>query len=521
MNHIEIKGNLNSEYNEILTPEAMQFVADLHREFRDRRKLLLQKRVSRQASIDNGEMPNFLAHTKPIRDADWQVNPVPEDLQQRRVEITGPTDRKMVINALNSGADTFMADFEDSNSPTWDNLLQGHINLRDAVNGTIEFTNPAGKHYKLKEDPATLLVRARGWHLHEKHFLVDGEPISGSLFDFGLYFFHNARNLIEKGSGPYFYLPKLQNHEEALLWNDVFVMAQEKLGIPTGTIKATVLIEHILAAFETEEILHALRDHSSGLNCGRWDYIFSFIKVFRKHPEFILPDRSQITMSVPFMNAYCKEVVRACHKRGAHAMGGMAAQIPIKNNPEANDQAMEKVRLDKEREVDMGHDGTWVAHPGLIGIAMKAFEKMPTPNQIDRQFDTQVTAKELLEIPKGTITREGVRTNNAVGVQYLEAWLNGNGCVPIYNLMEDAATSEISRTQIWQQIYHKQMVDGLTLTPDRFQSYLQEDLSHVRMEIGEEAYAKGKFDIASDLFAKLSMDEELADFLTLPAYELL
>ncbi len=517
---IEVTGHLTSEFEEILTSEAKQFIADLQREIRTRRKELLEKRVKKQASIDQGEMPNFLF--SPIRGASWQVKPVPEDLQQRRVEITGPTDRKMVINALNSGADTFMADFEDSNSPTWKNLLEGQVNLRDAVNKTIEFTNPKGKHYSLKDDIATLLVRTRGWHLSEKHFLVDGEPIAGGIFDFGLYFFHNAHKLIENGSGPYFYLPKLQSHEEAHLWNYVFEMAQDKLGIPRGTIKATVLIEHILAAFETEEILYALKDHSSGLNCGRWDYIFSFIKTFRNHQEFVLPDRSQITMDVPFMRTYCQEVIRSCHKRGAHAMGGMAAQIPIKNDPEANEQAMEKVRLDKEREVDMGHDGTWVAHPGLIGIAMKAFEKMPTPNQIDKPLeDISLTAKDLMEVPKGNVTREGIRINNSVGVQYLEAWIRGNGCVPIYNLMEDAATAEISRSQIWQWIHHRQMVDGLELTQSRFLSYLREDLAGVQMEIGEDNYARGKFDKAAGLYEELSTNEELSDFLTIPAYELL
>ena len=519
---IEVKGHLTTEYEKILTPQAMQFIIDLHREFKSRRKELLEKRDRRQAFIDQGEMPNFLMHTKPIREAQWTVNSVPDDLKQRRVEITGPTDRKRVINALNSGADCFMADFEDSNSPTWDNLIQGHINLKDAVNKTIEFTSDAGKHYSLNEETATLLVRARGWHLPEKHFLVDEEPISGAIFDFGLYFFHNAHKLLENGSGPYFYLPKLQNHEEAWLWNDVFEMAQDKLEIPRGTIKATVLIEHILAAFEAEEILYALKEHSGGLNCGRWDYIFSFIKTFRNHKEFVLPDRSQITMSVPFMNAYCQEVVRACHKRGAHAMGGMAAQIPIKNDPEANERAISKVVEDKEREVKLGHDGTWVAHPGLVEVAMKAFEKMPTPNQIDRlTSDYGITADQLLEVPKGTITREGVRINNAVGIQYLEAWLRGNGCVPIYNLMEDAATAEISRSQIWQWIRWESKVDGADLTPRTFKGYLYEDIHIVLDEIGQTRYQQGKFKEAVKLFEQLSTDKQLADFLTIPAYDLL
>jgi len=509
---IEVTGHLNSEFEEILTPMAMQFIADLQREFGTRRKELLAKRDEKQASIDNGEMPNFLTNTT-IRNASWQVNSVPEDLQQRRVEITGPTDRKMVINALNSGSDCFMADFEDSNTPTWNNLIEGQINLRDAVNGTIEFTNPKGKHYSLNEKIATLLVRARGWHLHEKHFLVDGEPVSGSIFDFGLYFYHNARNLIDKGSGPYFYLPKLQNHKEAWLWNDVFEMAQDKLKIPRGTIKATVLIEHVLAAFETEEILYALKDHSAGLNCGRWDYIFSFIKTFKKHPEFALPDRSQITMDVPFMKSYCQEVVRACHKRGAHAMGGMAAQIPIKNDPEANEQALEKVRLDKEREVDLGHDGTWVAHPGLVGIAMKSFEKMPVPNQIDKPLeDIKITAEDILEVPKGTITKEGLRSNVNIGLHYLDSWLNGNGCVPLNHLMEDLATCCISRVQIWQWMKHQSYTDKkMLIDKNLVNSMIDEELENF-----ENINPK-----TSSLFKEITFHDELIDFIADLGYQYL
>lgn len=518
---IEVTGHLTTEFEEILTPMAMQFVADLQREFGSRRKELLQKRLKKQASIDAGEMPNFLSHTQPIRDAGWKVDPIPKDLEQRRVEITGPTERKMIINALNSGADCFMADFEDSNSPTWHNLIEGHINLRDAVNRTIEFTNDTGKHYSLNEEVATLLVRPRGWHLEEKHFVVDGEPISASIFDFGLYFFHNAHNLLSRGSGPYFYLPKLQNHEEAWLWNDVFTMAQDRISIPRGSIKATVLIEHVLAAFQTEEILYALRNHSAGLNCGRWDYIFSFIKTFRNHKEFVLPDRSEITMSVPFMESYCQEVVRSCHKRGAHAMGGMAAQIPIKSDPEANERALEKVRADKERELNLFHDGTWVAHPGLVPIAREIFDKMPTPNLIHKQSDKKVTAKDLIKVPKGNITREGVRINNVVGIQYLESWLRGNGCVPIYNLMEDAATAEISRSQIWQWIHFGTKVEGIELTKCNFQSYLHEDLHSLQDEIGQQVYEQGRFEEAVELFEKLSTDEQISDFLTVPAYELL
>jgi len=519
---IELQAELTPEFEEILTPEALMFIAELELEFREVRKKLLKERQARQASIDAGEMPNFLAHTKPIRDGDWRVNEVPDDLKQRRVEITGPTERKMVINALNSGSDTFMADFEDSNSPTWENMLQGHMNLRDAVNGTIEFTNPAGKHYKLRENPATLLVRARGWHLDEKHVYVEGEPMSGGVFDFGLYFFHNVRNLINKGSGPYFYLPKLQSHLEAGLWNSVFEMAQDKLNIPRGTIKATVLIEHILAAFETEEILYALKEHSSGLNCGRWDYIFSIIKTFKDDPNFVLPDRSQVTMNVHCMESYCKEVVRSCHKRGAHAMGGMAAQIPIKNDPEANDAALNKVKEDKVREVNLGHDGTWVAHPGLVSIAMDAFKEMPTPNQIDKQFDYQVSAEDLLKVPEGTITDEGLRHNIRVGVQYIESWIRGNGCVPIYNLMEDAATAEISRTQIWQLLHHQcKTVDGRKIEQRRFRNTMFEELTRVEKEIGSELYKSGRFSDAATLFDSLSTSPELLEFLTIPAYDLL
>ena len=522
MNLTKILGDVTSEFEEILTPNALHFITDLEREFRTKRKKLLEQRKTRQASIDAGEMPNFLPHTHPIREASWKVNEVPDDLKQRRVEITGPTDRKMVINALNSGSDTFMADFEDSNSPVWENMIQGHINLRDAINGTIEFTNPAGKHYKLNENPATLLVRTRGWHLDEKKFLVDGEPISGGIFDFGLYFFHNVHALIEKGSGPYFYLPKLQNHMEAWLWNDIFEMAQDRLDIPRGTIKSTVLIEHILAAFETEEILYALQKHSAGLNCGRWDYIFSIIKCFKEHPDFVLPDRSQVTMASSCMEAYCKEVIRACHKRGAHAIGGMAAQIPIKNDPEANEKALEQVKLDKQREVGLGHDGTWVAHPGLVNIAMEAFKAMPEPNNIEHQYDYKVTAKDLLTAPQGTISDEGLRHNIRVGVQYIESWIRGHGCVPIYNLMEDAATAEISRTQIWQWMRHKcSTSDGEKINQRRFRNTMFEELTRIEKEISPDVFKKSRFSDAATLFDDLTTAPELMEFLTIPAYELL
>ncbi|HMT20774.1 MAG TPA: malate synthase A, partial [Promineifilum sp.] len=455
-NGIEIRGDMMPGFDEILTPEALAFIAELQRTFNGRRLDLLQRRTERQKAIDAGEMPDFLPQTAEIRSADWTVAPIPPDLQDRRVEITGPVDRKMVINALNSGANVYMADFEDSHSPTWAATIEGQINLRDAVRRTITFTSPEGKAYKLNERTAVLLARPRGWHLSEKHVLVDDAPMSASLFDFGLYFFHNAQELLRRETGPYFYLPKLESHLEARLWNDVFVMAQERLGLPVGTIRATVLIENILATFEMDEILWELRDHSAGLNCGRWDYIFSAIRKFQKHPDLYLPDRAQVTMTTPFMRAYSQLVIRTCHRRNVHAMGGMAAQIPIKSDPEANEAALAKVRADKEREAKDGHDGTWVAHPGLVAIAREIFDKyMPTPNQIHRKReDVHVTVADLLAISTGTITSAGLRTNVDVGIRYMAAWLSGNGCVPIYNLMEDAATAEISRSQIWQWLHN-------------------------------------------------------------------
>jgi malate synthase len=459
-----------------------------------------------------------------IRSGDWKVAPAPADLQDRRVEITGPTDRKMVINALNSGATVFMADLEDANSPTWGNMVDGHINLRDAVRETITYSSPEGKNYRLNENPAVLMVRPRGWHLNEKHMLVDGKPVPGGLFDFGLYFYHNARALLERDSGPYFYLPKMESHLEARLWNDVFNLAQHELGIMHGTIKATVLIETILAAFETEEILYELRDHSAGLNCGRWDYIFSFIKKFRNKPDFVLPDRALVTMTAPMMRAYTQLVIRNCHKRGAHAMGGMAAQIPIKGNSEANEQALNKVRTDKLREAQDGHDGTWVAHPGLVPIAAEVFDEfMPQPNQLTKQRDdVQVKAADLLQVPKGAITEHGVRWNIKVGVQYLEAWLGGNGCVPLYSLMEDAATAEISRTQIWQWLHHRaRLDDGRSFTPDLYDQMLGEELKAIRDEIGAPRYDSGSFRLAGELFTRVAKAEPFVEFLTLPAYEYL
>ena len=465
---VEITGESTPEYEALLSQEAVSFLADLARRFTSRRNELLEAREARQAAIDEGQLPDFLPETAAIRDdPSWRVAPVPADLQDRRVEITGPTDRKMVINALNCGAKVFMADFEDANAPSWENMVSGQINLRDAIDGSITFTNPDGRFYQLDEQTATLLVRPRGWHLDESHFLVDGAPIPGGLFDFGLYFFHNARPALDRGTGPYFYLPKLESYLEARLWNDVFVHAQDALGIPQGAIKATVLIETITAAFEAEEILYELREHSAGLNCGRWDYIFSYIKKLRKHSDYLLPDRAQVTMTVPFMRNYTLHVIKVCHRRGAHAMGGMAAQIPIRNDPEANQAALDKVHADKLREAKEGHDGTWVAHPGLVQIATDVFDEfMPEANQVERQRDdVQVSAADLLTPSAGDITEAGVRLNLKVGIQYLEAWLGGNGCVPLYNLMEDAATAEISRAQVWQWLRHKAtLADGRPLT---------------------------------------------------------
>ena len=520
--NVEIIGAVPSEFAEILTPAAITFVAGLAREFGPRRDALLQQRAQRQAAIDAGATLDFLPETQHVRDGDWTVAPIPADLQDRRTEITGPTDRKMVINALNSGAKVFMADFEDANAPTWFNMLDGQINLRDAVRRTITFTNPDGRLYKLNEETATLMVRPRGWHLHEKHFLVDGKMIPAGLFDFGLYFFHNARELLDRGSGPYFYLPKLESHLGARLWNDVFNDAQDRLNIPRGSIRATVLIETIKASFETDEILYELRDHSAGLNCGRWDYIFSYIKTFNKRSDFVLPDRAQVTMTVPFMHNYTLNVIKTCHRRGIHAMGGMAAQIPIRSDPAANERALEKVRQDKLREAQDGHDGTWVAHPGLVAVAADVFDEfMPQPNQIERQRpDVDVSASDLLTPSQGTITETGVRWNLKVGIQYLEAWLGGNGCVPLYYLMEDAATAEISRIQIWQWLHHQVTLDnGQTLTEDRYKQLLSEEMDAIRDEIGDERFNTGHFERARALFDDMIRSPEPVEFLTLPAYE--
>ena len=520
---VEVYGTVPAEFAKILTPEALQFVGGLARKYEARRRDLLKERQKRQLEIDSGKLPDFLPETQKIRESEWKVAPVPDDLKDRRVEITGPVDRKMIINALNSGASGFMADFEDSHAPTWEGNIQGQINLCDAVEGTITFASDKGKKYELQDKIATLIVRPRGWHLVEKHVKVDGEPISASIFDFGLYFFHNAKNLIAKGSGPYFYLPKLESYLEARLWNDVFIQAQEDLGIPQGAIKATVLIETILAAFQIDEILHELKDHMAGLNCGRWDYIFSFIKRFRNVPEYIFPDRAQITMTRHCMHSYSLLVIKTCHRRGAHAIGGMAAQIPIRDDAEANQAALQKVREDKIREANDGHDGTWVAHPGLVGIAFEEFNKvMPEPNQVDKlRDDVAVTAADLLKLPAGTITEEGLRINIDVGIQYMASWLSGLGCVPIYNLMEDAATAEISRTQIWQWIHHPQGIlsDGRKVTLELFRTIMEEELQKIRKAVGEAHYTTGNYERAARLFDEIIANEELEEFLTLRAYE--
>ena len=512
---IEVRGEVKPEWDAILSDEALAFVAALHKEFNARRKELLAAREERKKRLDAGELPDFLPETRKIRESDWTVAPIPPDLLDRRVEITGPVDRKMMINALNSGANVFMADFEDANAPTWANNIEGHVNLRDAVRRTITFDS-GEKHYELNEKIATLLVRPRGWHLVEEHVHVDGEPVSASLFDFALYFFHNAKEAVARGTGPYFYLPKMESHLEARLWNDVFVRAQQELGIPDGTIRATVLIETILAAFEMHEILWELRDHSAGLNCGRWDYIFSFIKKFRARADFITPDRASITMDKAFLAAYVDLLIQTCHRRGIHAMGGMAAFIPIKNDPEANTAAIAKVEADKVREARAGHDGTWVAHPGLVETAKRVFDQyMPEPNQIDRvapPTSAAITRDDLLRLPEGAVTEKGIRHNFNVGVLYLEAWLGGSGAVPLYNLMEDAATAEISRTQLWQWIHHgARLDDGRVVDAELYRRIRDEELA----AIGSRPHVER----AARIFDQLILANELADFLTIPAYQ--
>ncbi len=520
---VSLKGEVTPAFAEILTPQAIEFVVELQRKFGPTRDKLLARRRERQGEIDRGKLPDFLPETQGLRESVWTVAPVPADLQDRRVEITGPVDRKMVINALNSGAFVFMADFEDSHAPTWVGTLDGQINMRDAVRRTIAYSSPEGKKYALNDKIATLMVRPRGWHLDEKHVIVDGKPMSGSLFDFGLFFFHNAQEQLKRGTGPYFYLPKLESHLEARLWNDVFVHAQEKLGIKQGTIKATVLIETILAAFEMNEILHELKDHSAGLNCGRWDYIFSVIKKLSRHPQFVMPDRAQVTMNVHFLKSYSHLLIQTCHKRGAHAMGGMAAQIPIKNDEKANQQAIDKVKADKLREVTAGHDGTWVAHPGLVPVARAIFdEHMKTPNQLSRlRADVDVKAADLIAVPTGEITEGGLRTNINVALLYLESWLRGIGCVPLYNLMEDAATAEISRAQVWQWIHHPngKLSDGRKVTAELFRTVLAEEMQKIRKDGGEAKYQAGQYQQAAELLDKLITSSEFTEFLTLPAYQ--
>ena len=517
---VQILAPVSERYAEILTPEAVSFIVDLQRTFNGRRKDLLAARHERQKRIYQGEKPDFLPATKEIRDADWTVDALPADLLDRRVEITGPVERKMIINALNSGAKVFMADFEDSNTPLWTNLLDGHINLRDAIRRTITFSDPGTKkEYKLNEKTAALFVRPRGWHLEERHVLVDGEAMSGSIFDFGLYLFHNARELLSRGSGPYFYLPKMESHLEARLWNDIFVRAQDRLGLPQGSIKGTVLIETILATFEMDEILYELRRHSAGLNCGRWDYIFSFIKKFSGDAHAVLPDRIQVTMTTHFMRSYSKLAIKTCHRRNVHAIGGMSAYIPVKSDAEANDKAIAQVRADKEREAGDGHDGTWVAHPGLVPVALEVFDRMmPQPNQITKQLpDFHPTAEDLLQIPPGEITEAGLKQNVAVGLGYLEAWLRGIGCVPLFNLMEDAATAEISRAQLWQWVHHHaKMSDGRRVDLQLVEDMIAAELEKQKPLVSSDRYSA--YEHAAELTRQLVRAPQFVEFLTLPAY---
>ncbi len=518
---VEVLAPVSERHAEILTPEALAFIVDLQRTFNVRRKELLAARKERQKRLDAGEKPDFLPDTKQIRESEWTVAPIPKDILDRRVEITGPVDRKMIINALNSGAKVFMADFEDSSTPTWNNLLDGHINLCDAIRRTITFSDPAsGKDYKLNNETAVLFVRARGWHLEERHVLVDGEPMSGSIFDFGLYFFHNAKELLARGHGPYFYLPKIESHLEARLWNDIFLRAEKNLGVPTGSIKATVLIETILATFEMDEILYELREHSAGLNCGRWDYIFSYIKKFANDPHAVLPDRGQVTMTTHFMRSYSKLCIKTCHRRNVHAIGGMSAYIPIKSDPVANEKAIAQVQADKEREAGDGHDGTWVAHPGLVPVALEIFNRlMPQPNQISKQLpDFNPTAADLLQVPPGQITDAGLKQNVAVGLGYLEAWMRGIGCVPLFNLMEDAATAEISRAQLWQWIHHNaKLEDGRVVDFALVDSLITAELAKQKAAVDPVRYAA--YEKAANLMRELVPAPQFVEFLTLPAYQ--
>ncbi len=520
-----ILGEMNKEFSEILTSEACEFIAELSRKFLPQVQEFLKAREIRQQEIKAGKLPDFLPETKNIRESDWKIAGIPSDLQDRRVEITGPVDRKMIINAMNSGAKVFMADFEDSHTPTWENTIQGQLNLQDAINGAIAYESPEGKKYHLnKTGLATLIVRPRGWHLAEKHFLVDGEPILGALFDFGLYFFHNHKKLLAKKTAPYFYLPKLESHKEARVWAEIFAHTERKCGLKKGTIKVTVLIETILAAFEIDEILYELRDYAVGLNCGRWDYIFSFIKKFSNDPKFILPDRAKVAMTSHFLRLYSLLLIKTCHRRGAFAMGGMAAFIPIKNDPAANEEAIANVKADKEREAGDGHDGTWVAHPGLISTAKEVFDRlMPGQNQLARlRDDVNVTAADLLQVPAGEITEAGLRNNIAVSIRYLESWLRGVGCVPIFNLMEDAATAEIARAQIWQWIRHKaKLATGETVTAEMFKKIMDEELEKIRREVGEAKFSAAPYEKAYKFLESLVLSPKFPEFLTLGAYGML
>ena len=521
----QITAPIEGRAAEVLTSEARAFLSELHRRFDARRRALLAARQARQARFDAGESPDFLPETQGVRDADWRVAIIPGDLQDRRVEITGPVDRKMIINALNSGAKVFMADFEDATSPTWANIVEGQVNLKDRWAGALSHTDAgSGKSYALGAKTAVLMVRPRGWHLPENHARVDGEVMSGSLFDFGLYFFHNAKAALAQGSGPYFYLPKMESHLEARLWNDVFVYAQDALGVAQGSIKATVLIETLPAAFEMDEILYELRDHMAGLNCGRWDYIFSYIKRLRRHPEALTPDRAVMGMGSAFLAAYSLKLIQTCHRRGAFAMGGMAAQIPVKGDQATNEAAFAKVRADKEREATNGHDGTWVAHPDLVPVATEIFDRlMPTPNQLGKlREDVVVTREELLKVHPGARTEHGMRENIRVGVQYIEAWLRGRGAVPLYNLMEDAATAEISRAQLWQWIkLAAKLDDGRVVTAALFKTLLDEEMAALRVALPAGTYDGGRFAEAIRLFSDMTLSEGFEEFLTLPAYEAL
>jgi malate synthase len=524
---VEVRAPATERSEAILTPEALAFAGRLHCEFEPRRRELLAHRADRQQELDSGASPDFLSETRPIRDGEWQIEPVPADLRDRRVEITGPTDRKMVINALNSGARMFMADFEDANSPTWSNIVEGQANLIEAIERTIEFESPDGKRYRLEDETATLLVRPRGWHLVEKHAAVGGSPVSASLFDFGLYLAHNGRRLLDAGTAPYLYLPKIESHLEARLWNDVFTFTEEALELPRGSIKATVLIETVLAAFEMDEILWELREHAAGLNAGRWDYMFSVIKKFRTRPEFVLPDRNAVTMRAPFMRAYTELLVKTCHRRGAHAMGGMAAFVPNRRDPELNERALASVAVDKEREAGDGFDGTWVAHPDLVPTALNQFDRVlgDRQNQLERRRDdVEVDAAELLDVAgtPGEITEEGLRNDVNVGIQYLANWLTGTGAAAIFNMMEDVATAEIARSQVWQWLRHgAKLEDGSAVTPGLVRRITDEELERIRGSVGDEVFARSRPDDARAVFEKVALGDEFVDFLTLPAYDYL